>query len=176
MAGNKNISFRILIKYEWLGTRLVTVIQNFPEVSYKLTNANLLHLSHCCGDVHVRRGILDSYKECNIQEEVTPIFHLTYGTLSAWRQIRHHKGRCIPHKLNNTILEVFVQHRLVRKSKHLHITINRLWMLITETYGTRVLKFKFRQTLGLYNHASRRLLMNKTNRCTVNFQFLLMAQ
>ena len=31
-------------------------------------------------------------------------------------------------------------------------------------------------TLGLYDRASRRLLMNETNRCTVNFQFLLMAK
>ena len=32
------------------------------------------------------------------------------------------------------------------------------------------------QALGLYDRASRRLLMNETNRCTVNFQCLLMAQ
>ena len=32
------------------------------------------------------------------------------------------------------------------------------------------------QTLGLYDRASQRLLMNETNKCTVNFQFLLMAQ
>ena len=30
--------------------------------------------------------------------------------------------------------------------------------------------------LGLYDRASRRLLMNETNSGTVNFQFLLMAQ
>ena len=44
-------------------------------------------------------------------------------------------------KLNTTIIEVFGQHTLVPKSNYLHITTNRILMLITEPYGIRILNF-----------------------------------
>ena len=49
-------------------------------------------------------------------------------------------------------------------------------MLQTGRRLKRELQRGTRQTLGLYDRASRRLLMNETNRCTVNYQFLLLAQ
>jgi len=114
-----------------------------------------LNLSRCFRDIHVRRWILDSYKVCNIQRECTPICHLTYDTLSAWRHnLTPQRTLHSPHttdKLNMTILEVFGQQRPVRKSYYLHITINQLLMLITEPYSTRLLKLKFRKVFRFWH-------------------------